>query len=102
MGCPSTGGGHGVATGIVEMIVKNSSLGITRISILKRGGPDQQHGSARLSRACQLATQSSRGEVLTARAARGKMEKVDLPRGRASDLFAVALGVFLHPVYIYG
>jgi hypothetical protein len=68
---------------------KNSSLGIARISKLKRGGPDQQHGSARWSRACQLAAQSSRGEVLSAHAARGKMGKIDPPRGRATDLYAL-------------
>jgi hypothetical protein len=64
--------GHGVAAAIAEMIVKNSSLGITRISVLKKVGLDQQHGSARWSCACQRAAQSPRGGVLTAQAARGK------------------------------
>ena len=88
----SAGGGHGVAAGIAEMIVKNSSLGVTRISVLKRGRPDRQHGSARWSRACQLAAQSSCGEVLTAHAARGKMGENDPPCGRASDLYAAPRG----------
>jgi hypothetical protein len=73
---PSARGGHGVAAGIAEMIVNNSSLGITRISVFKNISPDRQlHGSARWSRACQLAAQSPRGEFLAAHAAtRGKMD----------------------------
>ena len=73
LGCPSARGGHRVAAGIAEMIVKNSSLGITRISVLKKVCMDQQHGFARWSRACQRAVQSPRGGVLTAQAARGKI-----------------------------
>ena len=71
LGCPSVRGGHRVAAGIAEMIVKNSSLGITRISVLKNVGMDQQHGSARWSCACQRAAQSPRGGVLTVQAAHG-------------------------------
>ena len=92
LGCPSTRGGHGVVADIVEMIVKNSSLGITRISVLKNVGLDQQHGSARWSRACQRAAQSPRGGVLTTQAARGKMIFSYPLRGRASDLYAAPHG----------
>jgi hypothetical protein len=35
------------------MPVKNSWLDVTRISVLKKVSPDQQHGSARWTRACQ-------------------------------------------------
>jgi hypothetical protein len=54
-------------------------LGFTHISVLKQVNPHRQHGSARWFRACQLAAQSPRGEVLTAHAeARGKMERKKL------------------------
>ena len=49
----SARGGHGAATGVARMTVKNSSLDITRISVLKKVSPDRQHGSARWTRACQ-------------------------------------------------
>jgi hypothetical protein len=75
MGCPSARGGHGVAAGIAEMAVKNSSLGVTYISVFKNNSPDRQHAPARWPRACQLAAQSPRGDFLAAHAAaRGKMD----------------------------
>jgi hypothetical protein len=54
------------------MTVKISSLDVARISVLKKVSPDRQHGSARWTRACQLAAQSPRGEIVTAQAARGQ------------------------------
>jgi hypothetical protein len=66
-------GGHGIVAGIAEMIVKISSLGITRISVLKKVCLDQKHGSAWWSRACQRAAQSPRGGFLTAPAAPGNI-----------------------------
>ena len=61
--------------------------------MLKKVSSDRQHGSARWSCAGQLLAQSPRGEVVTAQAARGKMGKIDPPRGRASDLYAPALRI---------
>ena len=74
--------------GVARMAVKNYSLDITRISVLKKVSPDRQHGSARWTRACQLAAQSPRGEIVTAQAARGQSIFFYPPRGRASDLYA--------------
>ena len=62
------------------MTVKNSSLDITRISVLKKVSPDRQHGSARWTRACQLAAQSPRGEIVTAQTARGQLIFFNPPR----------------------
>jgi hypothetical protein len=73
--------------GVAGMPVKNSSLDITRISVLKKVSPDRQHGSARWTRACQLAAaQSPHGEIVTTQTARGQLMFFNPPRGRASDL----------------
>jgi hypothetical protein len=70
------------------MAVTNSGMDITRMSVLKKVSPDRQHGSARWTRACQLAAQSPRGEIVTAQTARGQSIFFNPPRGRASDLYA--------------
>ena len=55
-----------------------------------------------LARVGQLVAQSPRGEVVTAQAARDKMEKkTDPPRGRASDLYAPPVGTAgLHGILV--
>ena len=59
---------------------KNASLDITRISVLIKVSPDWQHGPTRWTRACQLAAQSPRGEVVTAQAARGQLNFLSTAR----------------------
>jgi hypothetical protein len=85
IGCPSfCPRGPRVAPGVARITVKNSSLDITRISVLKK--------SAWWTRACQLAAQSPRGEIVTAQTARGQLICFNPPRGRASDLYAYTVG----------
>ena len=45
---------------------KKFQPGCPRISVLKKVSPDRQHESAWWTRACQLAAQSPRGEIVTA------------------------------------
>jgi hypothetical protein len=75
------------------MTLKNSSRDITHTSALKKVNPDRQHGSARWTRARQLAVQSPRGEIATAQTARDQLIFLNPPRGRASDLYAGAVHV---------
>ena len=92
LGLPICPRGSWVCCGHCTDDSKKFQLGCHPFLSIKKICLDQQHGSARWSRACQRAAQSPRGGVLTTQAARGKMIFSYPLRGRASDLYAAPHG----------